>query len=95
MQPERLAAINDVQAVDETGGYRRLKKTPNRYVDTTFGRITLWRRGYRRRCKMQKTVYRVRSREDHEAEVAPANPLRSPPPKRPSASRSMRLLSSD
>jgi hypothetical protein len=32
----------------EAGGYRRLdEKTPNRYVDTTFGRITLWRRGYR------------------------------------------------
>ena len=32
----------------EGGGYRRINnKTPNRYVDTTFGRITLWRRGYR------------------------------------------------
>ena len=32
----------------EAGGYRRLnKKTPNRYVETTFGRIELWRRGYR------------------------------------------------
>ena len=32
----------------EAGGYRRLdEKTPNKYVDTTFGRITLWRRGYR------------------------------------------------
>lgn len=30
------------------GGYRRLRdKTPNRDVGTTFGRITLWRRGYR------------------------------------------------
>jgi hypothetical protein len=30
------------------GGYRRLSdKTPNRDVATTFGRITLWRRGYR------------------------------------------------
>lgn len=30
------------------GGYRRLRdKTPNRDVATTFGRITLWRRGYR------------------------------------------------
>lgn len=29
-------------------GYRRLRdKTPNRDVATTFGRITLWRRGYR------------------------------------------------
>lgn len=33
---------------DKAGGYRRLKKkTPNRYVDTLFGRMTLWRRGYR------------------------------------------------
>jgi hypothetical protein len=32
----------------EGGGYRRLRdKTPNRDVATTFGRITLWRRGYR------------------------------------------------
>jgi len=32
----------------EAGGYRRLDdKTPNKYVETTFGRITLWRRGYR------------------------------------------------
>ena len=32
----------------EAGGYRRRdKKTPNRYVETTFGRIELWRRGYR------------------------------------------------
>lgn len=32
----------------ETYGYRRLReKTPNRDVATTFGRITLWRRGYR------------------------------------------------
>jgi len=30
------------------GGYRRLRdKTANRDVATTFGRITLWRRGYR------------------------------------------------
>jgi hypothetical protein len=30
------------------GGYRRMNhKTPNRCIDTTFGRITLWRRGYR------------------------------------------------
>jgi hypothetical protein len=30
------------------GGFRRLRdKTPNRDVATTFGRITLWRRGYR------------------------------------------------
>ena len=30
------------------GGYRRLRdKTPNRDVATTFGRVTLWRRGYR------------------------------------------------
>jgi hypothetical protein len=29
-------------------GYRRMNhKTPNRCIDTTFGRITLWRRGYR------------------------------------------------
>lgn len=35
-------------ATYEGGGYRRMNhKTPNRYVDTTFGRITLWRRGYR------------------------------------------------
>ena len=35
-------------ATYEGGGYRRVNnKTPNRYVDTTFGRITLWRRGYR------------------------------------------------
>ena len=35
-------------ATYEGGGYRRMnEKTPNRYVDTTFGRITLWRRGYR------------------------------------------------
>ena len=32
----------------EAGGYRRMNhKTPNRYVETTFGRICLWRRGYR------------------------------------------------
>jgi len=32
----------------EAGGYRRLnEKTRNAYVETTFGRITLWRRGYR------------------------------------------------
>lgn len=32
----------------EGGGYRRLRgKTPNRDVATSFGRITLWRRGYR------------------------------------------------
>jgi len=32
----------------EAGGYRRMdKKTANRYVETTFGRIELWRRGYR------------------------------------------------
>ena len=32
----------------EGSGYRRMNnKTPNRYVETTFGRITLWRRGYR------------------------------------------------
>jgi hypothetical protein len=32
----------------EAGGFRRLdEKTPNKYVETTFGRITLWRRGYR------------------------------------------------
>lgn len=32
----------------EAGGYRRLNtKTPNRYVETTFGRIEVWRRGYR------------------------------------------------
>lgn len=30
------------------GGYRRLRdKTANQDVATTFGRITLWRRGYR------------------------------------------------
>lgn len=35
-------------ATYEAGGYRRLNdKTPNKYVETTFGRITLWRRGYR------------------------------------------------
>lgn len=32
----------------EGAGYRRINdKTPNRYVDTTFGRIVIWRRGYR------------------------------------------------
>jgi hypothetical protein len=32
----------------EAGGYRRMnEKTRNRTVDTLFGKITLWRRGYR------------------------------------------------
>ena len=32
----------------EGGGYRRINnKTPNKFVDTTFGRIVIWRRGYR------------------------------------------------
>lgn len=32
----------------QCGGYRRRKeKTPNRYVATLFGTVTLWRRGYR------------------------------------------------
>jgi len=44
------------------GGYRRMKdKTPNRYVDTTFGRITLWRRGYRywHRGDKESTIFPV------------------------------------
>ena len=33
----------------EAGEYRRLnRKTPNREVATLFGKITLWRHGYRR-----------------------------------------------
>jgi hypothetical protein len=37
---------HDVQF--EGGGYRRLnRKTPNRHVATRFGKITLWRLGYR------------------------------------------------
>lgn len=40
------AAPHDVTF--EAGGYRRVNdKTRNAYVETTFGRITLWRRGYR------------------------------------------------
>lgn len=32
----------------EAGGYRRMnEKTPNKTVDTLFGKVTLWRRGYR------------------------------------------------
>lgn len=39
----------------EAGGYRRMnEKTANRHVDTTFGRITLWRRGYRYRHRDDK-----------------------------------------
>lgn len=35
-------------ATYEGGGYRRVNdKTPNRYIDSTFGRIVIWRRGYR------------------------------------------------
>jgi hypothetical protein len=44
----------------EGGGYRRLEdKTPNRYVDTTFGRMTLWRRGYRywHRSQKERTIF--------------------------------------
>lgn len=46
----------------EAGGYRRRdKKTPNRYVETTFGRIELWRRGYRYWHRDQKapTIFPV------------------------------------
>ncbi|MCI0355804.1 MAG: transposase [Acidobacteria bacterium] len=43
-QPEQLP--HDV--VHEAGAYRRLNaKTPNREVATLFGKITLWRHGYR------------------------------------------------
>jgi len=42
------------------GGYRRMNhKTPNRCIDTTFGRITLWRRGYRywHRGESEPTIF--------------------------------------
>lgn len=48
--------------INEAGGYRRLnKKTPNKYVETLFGRITLWRRGYRYWDRNQKepTIFPV------------------------------------
>jgi hypothetical protein len=46
----------------EGAGYRRINsKTPNRYVDTTFGRMTLWRRGYRywHRDPKEPTIFPV------------------------------------
>lgn len=53
-------APHDVQF--EAGGYRRLRdKKPNRFVETTFGRITLNRRGYRywHRGTDEKTIFPV------------------------------------
>lgn len=44
----------------EAGGYRRLNhKTPNRHVSTLFGKIVLWRRGYRcwQRHAGEKTIF--------------------------------------
>jgi len=44
----------------EAGGYRRLnQKTRNAHVDSTFGRITLWRRGYRywHRGEKEPTIF--------------------------------------